>query len=105
MLWSLIYWIANGMGMWVLARGMGLDVSVVGAFATMGIVAVGITLPNTPGLVGQFQWFTALGLSLYGIDKADALPTRSCCTGSRSSGTSASARRSCSPATCASPIS
>jgi hypothetical protein len=31
----------------------------------MGLVAVGITLPNSPGLVGQFQWFTLLGLSLY----------------------------------------
>jgi hypothetical protein len=31
----------------------------------MGLVAVGITLPNAPGLVGQFQWFTLMGLSLY----------------------------------------
>jgi uncharacterized protein (TIRG00374 family) len=64
-LWSAVYWVANGMGMWVLARGMGLDISPIGALATMGIVAVGITLPNSPGLVGQFHWFTTLGLSLY----------------------------------------
>jgi len=63
--WSLIYWAANGLGMWVLARGVGLDLSVVGAFATMGIIAVGITLPNSPGLVGQFHYLTTLGLSLY----------------------------------------
>ena len=31
----------------------------------MGLVGVGISLPNSPGLVGQFQWFTLLGLSLY----------------------------------------
>jgi hypothetical protein len=31
----------------------------------MGLVAVGITLPNSPGLVGQYQYFTQLGLSLY----------------------------------------
>ena len=31
----------------------------------MGLVAVGITLPNSPGLVGQFQWFTLLALTLY----------------------------------------
>jgi glycosyltransferase 2 family protein len=63
--WSLLYWICNGLGMWVLARGMGLDISVIGAFATMGIIAVGITLPNSPGLVGQFHYLTTLGLSLY----------------------------------------
>jgi glycosyltransferase 2 family protein len=63
--WSLAYWGTNGLGMWVLARGMGLDLSVIGAFATMGIIAVGITLPNSPGLVGQFHYLTTLGLSLY----------------------------------------
>lgn len=64
-LWSLAYWVANGFAVWILALGFGLDLSLVGAFATMGLVAVGITLPNSPGLVGQYQWFTQLGLSLY----------------------------------------
>jgi uncharacterized protein (TIRG00374 family) len=63
--WSLVYWAANGLGVWVLARGFGLPLSVTGGLATMGLVAVGISLPNSPGLVGQFQWFTLLGLSLY----------------------------------------
>jgi uncharacterized protein (TIRG00374 family) len=65
LLWSLAYWVANGLSCWVLARGMGLDITATGGFAIMGLVAVGITLPNSPGLVGQFQWFTLLGLSLY----------------------------------------
>lgn len=63
--YSLTYWSANGLGVWVLAHAFGIDLSVVGAFATMGVVGVGIMLPNSPGLVGQFQWFTLLGLSLY----------------------------------------
>jgi uncharacterized protein (TIRG00374 family) len=67
-LWSIVYWSANGMSLWVLAHGFGLELSVVGAFATMGLVAVGITLPNSPGLVGQYQYFTLLGLGLY-LDK------------------------------------
>jgi uncharacterized protein (TIRG00374 family) len=63
--WSLVYWVCNGLGVVVLARAFGLELTLVGGFATMGLVAVGITLPNSPGLVGQFQWFTLLGLSLY----------------------------------------
>ena len=62
--WSLAYWGINGVSTWLLARGMGLDLSLLGAMATMGLVAVGISLPNSPGLVGQFQWLTVLGLSL-----------------------------------------
>lgn len=65
LVWSVIYWGANGLGVWVLARAFGLELSLVGGFAVMGLVGVGISLPNSPGLVGQFQWFTLLGLSLY----------------------------------------
>jgi hypothetical protein len=75
-LWSVVYWFANGLGVWVLARGFhtidpAFDLSLVGALATMGIVAVGIMLPNSPGNFGQFQWFTVLGVSLSIIGAAD----------------------------------
>ena len=63
--WSVVYWVANALSLWVLARGMGLELSVIGAFATMAVVAVGIMVPNSPGLIGQFQWVTQHGLSLY----------------------------------------
>jgi uncharacterized protein (TIRG00374 family) len=70
--WSLVYWGANGAGVWVLAHAFHLELSLVGAYATMGLIGVGISLPNSPGLVGQFQWFTLLGLSLYlGFDPSD----------------------------------
>jgi glycosyltransferase 2 family protein len=62
--WTIAYWTANGFTGYVLARGMGLDMSVTGAFAMMGLVAVGITLPNSPGMIGQYQWLTMLGVSL-----------------------------------------
>lgn len=70
LVWSLVYWTANGLGLWVLARAFyhldpSFDLSVFGGLATMGLVAVGISLPNSPGMVGQFQAFTLLGLSLY----------------------------------------
>ncbi len=69
-LWTAVYWAANGMTVWVLAKGFQtieprFDLSLVGGFAVMGLVGVGISLPNAPGLVGQFQAFTLAGLSLY----------------------------------------
>ena len=67
---NFVYWSANGMTVWVLAKGFqtiepNFDLSFIGGFAVMGLVGVGISLPNAPGLVGQFQAFTLLGLSLY----------------------------------------
>ncbi len=64
-MWSLLYWGANGMSLYVLAEGFDLGLSLLGAYTVMGLVAVGIILPNAPALTGQFQLFTTLGLSLY----------------------------------------
>ena len=64
--WSIVYWVVQRpRRLRARARRSASTSALVGAFATMGLVAVGITLPNSPGLVGQFQWFTLLGLSLY----------------------------------------
>jgi uncharacterized protein (TIRG00374 family) len=65
LLGTALYWGFNGFGMWILARGFDLPLSLVGAFATMGLTGVGIMLPNSPGLIGQFHYFSQLGLLLY----------------------------------------
>jgi uncharacterized protein (TIRG00374 family) len=62
---SVIYWGVNGAGMWLLARGMGLPISLGAAYATMAFTGVMLSLPNAPGLVGQFHAAIKLGLSAY----------------------------------------
>jgi glycosyltransferase 2 family protein len=52
---SVVYWGTNGLGMWMLAQGMALDVSPLAAYAAMSFTGVLISLPNSPGLVGQFH--------------------------------------------------
>jgi uncharacterized protein (TIRG00374 family) len=64
-LMSVVYWGLNGLGMWVLARGFGIGLSLDGAFATMALIAAAIILPNTPGLVGQFHAAGKFALILY----------------------------------------
>ncbi len=62
---SCVYWSANGFGMWILARQMGLPLSISAAFTTMAFTGVVLTLPNSPGLVGQFHAAIKLGLLAY----------------------------------------
>jgi uncharacterized protein (TIRG00374 family) len=62
---SLVYWSVNGLGMWMLARQMGLPISLGAAFTTMAVTGIVLTLPNSPGLVGQFEFAIKLGLSAY----------------------------------------
>jgi uncharacterized protein (TIRG00374 family) len=65
LLQSVLYWGANGLGMWILARQMGLPISLGAAFATMSFTGVVLSLPNSPGLVGLFHAGIKLGLMAY----------------------------------------
>jgi uncharacterized protein (TIRG00374 family) len=62
---SIIYWGSNGFGMWILARHMNLPISLGASFVIMAFTGVVLTLPNSPGLVGQFHAAIKMGLSAY----------------------------------------
>ncbi|HVR01159.1 MAG TPA: lysylphosphatidylglycerol synthase transmembrane domain-containing protein [Polyangia bacterium] len=62
---SVLYWGINGFGMWLLARQMGLPISLGAAYTTMAFTGVVLSLPNAPGLVGQFHAAIKLGLLAY----------------------------------------
>jgi uncharacterized protein (TIRG00374 family) len=62
---TVLYWGSNGLGMWILARAMGLPIPIHGAFAAMAFTGVLISLPNAPGLVGQFHAGIVLALAAY----------------------------------------
>jgi glycosyltransferase 2 family protein len=65
LLQTILYWGANGLGMFLLARLMHLPIPLTGAFAAMAFTGVLITLPNAPGLVGQFHAGILLALAAY----------------------------------------
>jgi uncharacterized membrane protein YbhN (UPF0104 family) len=63
---TLLYWAMNGLAWWVLGRAAGLhDLSLLQAVAVMGVLAIGISIPNAPGFFGQFQFAIYAGLALY----------------------------------------
>jgi uncharacterized protein (TIRG00374 family) len=62
---TVAYWGSGGFGMWLLARAMGLPISLGAAYATMAFTGVVLSLPNAPGLVGQFHAGVKLALLAY----------------------------------------
>ena len=62
---TVAYWGCNGIGMWILARAMGLPISLGATYATMAFTGVVLSLPNAPGLVGQFHAGVKLALLAY----------------------------------------
>jgi uncharacterized membrane protein YbhN (UPF0104 family) len=65
LLLTVVYWALNAATFWVLAEGCGLDIGYFGAMATMGVVALGIIVPATPGFFGAFQLAIYAGLAMY----------------------------------------
>jgi uncharacterized protein (TIRG00374 family) len=65
LLQSVLYWATNGFGMWILAREMNLPISLGAAYVTMAFTGVVLSLPNSPGLVGQFHAAIKLALLAY----------------------------------------
>jgi uncharacterized protein (TIRG00374 family) len=62
---SVLYWGAGGFGMWILARQMGLPISLAASYTTMAFTGVVLSLPNSPGLVGQYHAAIKMALMAY----------------------------------------
>ncbi|HEV8551025.1 MAG TPA: lysylphosphatidylglycerol synthase transmembrane domain-containing protein [Polyangiaceae bacterium] len=63
---TIVYWLLNATTWWLLAQGCGLEqVGFWAASATMGVTALGILVPATPGFFGAFQFATFAGLAMY----------------------------------------
>ena len=72
-LWSLVIWIAIILSVWTGFRAARLDLPVAAALCVLAFIGLGVSLPSSPGFVGVFQAATVLALSLFGVDRADAL--------------------------------
>ena len=64
---TIVYWAINGVGVWCMVRAFYLPVDLVGAYAMMACVVVGMMIPNSPGNVGSFWYFLLLPITLYGV--------------------------------------
>lgn len=59
------YWGLNALGMGLLARGFGFELTFVQSCAVLGVLVVGVMIPAGPGMVGTFQGAVAIGLGLF----------------------------------------
>jgi hypothetical protein len=66
LLGTTFYWFSNAASYWLMARACGLDsMSFWQACAVMGVLGLGILVPNAPGFFGTFQLSMFAGLALY----------------------------------------
>lgn len=69
---SLLLLITQTLAFWMVMAACGLHLTFWAGAVVFLIVHLGTMLPNAPSNVGTYQFFTVLGLSLFGVDKTTA---------------------------------
>jgi glycosyltransferase 2 family protein len=64
---TVLYWLLNGLSMWVLMRGLGLDLPILAAFFCLCFLVIGMMMPAPPGNVGNFHAFARAALTIFGV--------------------------------------
>ena len=70
---SFTIWGCSGLAIYTLFFFYDFQLTLVNAFVILVITVIGISLPAGPGMVGNFQFACIVALSLFGIQKSDAL--------------------------------
>jgi glycosyltransferase 2 family protein len=66
---SLAFLLLQALAYWLIMWGYGLKLSFLVGFVVLLVVHLGTAIPNAPANVGTYQFFTVVGLGLFGIDK------------------------------------
>jgi len=70
---SLLKWVLMAGMVYVSLRSFGLDLPFSASLLVLGICALGVTVPSTPGFFGVIQLSFWVGLQFFGVDKVDAV--------------------------------
>jgi len=70
--WSLVLWLVNGLSFYVMFGAFDIDVSLPGALLLQGALALGVSVPSTPGYVGPFEAAIVAVLELYAVPSSKA---------------------------------
>jgi uncharacterized protein (TIRG00374 family) len=70
---SVLFWALNGLSIYVLLKGMGVDATLFGAFFSLCFLVIGVMIPAPPGNLGNYHYFAKLSLILLGVAPAKAL--------------------------------
>src|SRR6185503_14530692 len=69
---SLLLLVLQGLSFWIVMRAYSLHLTLEMGLAVFIIVHLGTLVPGAPANVGSYQFFTVLGLTLFGVEKATA---------------------------------
>jgi uncharacterized membrane protein YbhN (UPF0104 family) len=66
-------WVAWGLAAWLVARSIGVDLSLLETAFVAAAMNLGVAIPSSPGFVGTYQWLAVASLGLFDVPATDAL--------------------------------
>jgi len=72
LLTTVAYWLLNGYAMWILMRGLNIDVPLLVSYFTVCFLVIGVMIPAGPGAVGTFHYAASFALVLFGVSEDSA---------------------------------
>jgi uncharacterized protein (TIRG00374 family) len=70
---SIVFWLINGFGVWLMVRGLGIEQGVLLGYFTVSFMVIAVMIPAPPGNIGNFHFFTKEALVLLGVAQSTAL--------------------------------
>lgn len=71
---SLLIWVVDVAIIYAMFAAFSLSLSVTAALVLMVVLLIGIAIPTAPGFIGNWHYACILGLGIFGIPRAEALP-------------------------------
>lgn len=71
---SIAVWLVNASVLFFIAKGMGIpEITFFGAIFIMAVIAMGVSIPSSPGFIGVFEYFGILACTTLGVSKSISL--------------------------------
>jgi hypothetical protein len=67
--WAMAHWLMNALAFWFGFKALGIDAPFLAACFVQGIIALGVSVPSSPGFVGVFETMAKLSLPVYGVSE------------------------------------
>ena len=72
-LYTATLWAVYGLGTYFCLLAFDIGIGYPAALLVLGITAISVTIPSSPGYIGTWEYFALLALSIFGIDRTLAL--------------------------------
>lgn len=67
--WGVVMWLFTALSFWIGFKAVGIEAPFSASLVLMGVIAVGVAIPSSPGFFGVFEFFAVEGLRLYGVPR------------------------------------